>query len=234
VAKRVYDIYRELDGTTRYVDNLLAESPEEAICRARRQYGKDITIVDASAACCRRVFTFSPDGGSAMKKDEVEVGKTYAAKISGEVVPVRIDKEHPRLKGWVATNEKTGEEVHIVSAQKLRGEWDEDATSSPEAGETTGGEPTPEGREEEAATDRTVAHESPMSGVDAAAKVLSEADEPLRVKEIYRRAEEAGYWRSDAQTPDRTLYSAILREMDKEGEDARFEKAGRGLFTVKD
>ena len=169
-----------------------------------------------------------------MKKDEVETGKTYAAKISGEVVPVRIEKEHPRLKGWLATNEKTGEEVHIVSAQKLRGEWDEDATSSPEAGETEGGEATPEEGDKEAATDRTVAHGSPMSGVDAAAKVLAEAEEPLRVKEIYRRAEEAGYWRSDAKTPDRTLYSAILREMDNEGEDARFEKAGRGLFTVKD
>ncbi|MEF8788404.1 MAG: winged helix-turn-helix domain-containing protein [Planctomycetota bacterium] len=169
-----------------------------------------------------------------MKKNEVEAGRTYAAKISGEVVPVRIEKEHPRLKGWLATNEKTDEEVHIVSAQKLRGVWDEGATSSPEAGETTGGEPTPEDDTEDGTTDRTVAHESPMSGVDAAAKVLEEADEPLRVKEIYRRAEEAGYWRSDAKTPDRTLYSAILREMDKEGDDARFEKAGRGLFTVKD
>ena len=234
MARRMYDIYREQNGTTRYLDQLLADSHDQAARMARRRFGKNVTIVDASAAQRGRVFTFSPDGGSAMKKDEVEVGKTYAAKISGEVVPVRIEKEHPRLKGWVATNEKTDEEVHIVSAQKLRGVWDESATSSPEAGETTGGEPTPEEGEKEAATDRTVAHESPMSGVDAAAKVLQEADEPLRVKEIYRRAEEAGYWQSDAKTPDRTLYSAILREMDKEGEDARFEKAGRGLFTVKD
>ena len=126
-------------------------------------------------------------------------------------LPVRIEKEHPRLKGWVATNEKTGEEVHIVSAQKLRGEWNEDATSSPEAGETQDGELTPEEGDEEAATDRTVAHESPMSGVDAAAKVLAEADEPLRVKENYRRAEEVGYWRSDAKTPDRTLREGRLR-----------------------
>ena len=73
--------------------------------------------------------------------------------------------------------------------------------------------------------------EKTMSGIDAAAKVLEEADEPLRCKEIVERAFEAGYWASDGKTPDRTIYSAILREMKTKGEDARFEKVGRGLFA---
>jgi len=70
-----------------------------------------------------------------------------------------------------------------------------------------------------------------VSGIDAAAKVLEEADEPLRCKEIVERAFEAGYWASDGQTPDRTIYSAILREMKTKGDESRFEKVGRGLFA---
>ena len=76
--------------------------------------------------------------------------------------------------------------------------------------------------------------EKTMSGIDAAAKVLEEADEPLRCKEIVERAFEAGYWQSDGQTPDRTIYSAILREMKTKGKDARFEKVDRGLFALRD
>lgn len=56
-----------------------------------------------------------------MKKDEVAIGRTYLAKVSDKVVPVRIDAEHPR-QGWFATNQVTGKRVHIKSAQRLRRE----------------------------------------------------------------------------------------------------------------
>jgi hypothetical protein len=43
-----------------------------------------------------------------------------------------------------------------------------------------------------------------------------------------------GYWSSpNGQTPAATLYSAILREINTKGKDARFKKADRGLFAVK-
>lgn len=54
-----------------------------------------------------------------MRKAEVEIGGTYTAKISGNVVPVKILRESP-YGGWEAKNTKTGRTVRIKSAQKLR------------------------------------------------------------------------------------------------------------------
>lgn len=42
-----------------------------------------------------------------------------------------------------------------------------------------------------------------------------------------------GYWTSPGgATPWATLYSALLRELQKKGPDARFVKADRGQFTL--
>ena len=55
-----------------------------------------------------------------MKKADVKLGKTYTAKVSNRIVPVRIDAVHS-VGGWVATNLKTNKKVRIKSAQLLRG-----------------------------------------------------------------------------------------------------------------
>lgn len=54
-----------------------------------------------------------------MKKSQVEIGKVYAAKISGKIQPVRITGVN-QYGGWNGRNETTGREIHIKSAQKLR------------------------------------------------------------------------------------------------------------------
>ena len=56
-----------------------------------------------------------------MTKDEVAIGRTYLAKVSDKLVPVRIDAEHPR-QGWFGTNQVTNKRVPIKSAQRLRRE----------------------------------------------------------------------------------------------------------------
>ena len=71
-----------------------------------------------------------------------------------------------------------------------------------------------------------------LSGLDAAAKVLAEAGEPLSCKQMVERAFEKGYWQSDGKTPHATIYSAILREIQKKGDQARFRKADRGKFAL--
>src|SRR5207249_1359469 len=48
---------------------------------------------------------------------------TYLAKVSGEVVPVRIREEKwkgDKHTGWVGVNTLTGRSVYIKSAQRLR------------------------------------------------------------------------------------------------------------------
>ena len=58
-----------------------------------------------------------------MKKSEVKIGKTYTAKVSGFVVPVRIESESPH-GGWLGRNILTKREVRIRSAARLRREID--------------------------------------------------------------------------------------------------------------
>ena len=57
-----------------------------------------------------------------MKKATIQLHKVYAAKVSGAVVPVRLDKENSH-GGWDGTNMKTKKQVRIKSAQRLRGLW---------------------------------------------------------------------------------------------------------------
>ncbi|MCL4198916.1 MAG: hypothetical protein KJZ69_15620 [Phycisphaerales bacterium] len=56
-----------------------------------------------------------------MKKDQVRIGGTYTAKVSGKIAKVRIDAES-KHGGWDATNVETKKKVRIKSAQRLRSE----------------------------------------------------------------------------------------------------------------
>jgi hypothetical protein len=72
-----------------------------------------------------------------------------------------------------------------------------------------------------------------LSAIDAAAKVLGESKEPLSTKQLVEAMSAKGYWTSPGgKTPHATLYSAILREINSQGKDARFKKTERGRFTL--
>ena len=72
----------------------------------------------------------------------------------------------------------------------------------------------------------------PMSGLDAAAKVLSQAKEPMSAKQIVEAAIGKGLWQSKGATPHATIYSAMIREIAAKGKDARFKKVDRGRFAA--
>src|SRR5262245_60553771 len=75
--------------------------------------------------------------------------------------------------------------------------------------------------------------DSKMSCLDAAAKVLGESKEPLTTKEMIEKMATKKYWISPGgKTPAATLYSAILREINAKGKEARFKKTERGHFTL--
>jgi hypothetical protein len=72
------------------------------------------------------------------------------------------------------------------------------------------------------------------SALDAAAKLLAASKEPMTTKEMIDSLAAKGIWKSPGgKTPDRTLYSAILREIGTKGKDARFKKTERGKFAAK-
>ena len=72
-----------------------------------------------------------------------------------------------------------------------------------------------------------------VSALDAAAQVLGKAEQPMRAQELIAAMAEQGLWKSPAgKTPHATLYAAILREIGKKGDAARFQKVDRGLFEI--
>ena len=71
------------------------------------------------------------------------------------------------------------------------------------------------------------------SALDAAAKVLGESSDPLTTKEMIDAMQAKGYWKSPGgKTPDRTLYSAILREIGTKKGESRFRKTTKGHFAA--
>ena len=200
-----------------------------------------------------------------MKKDEVRIGGVYAARVSDKMASVRLESENPH-GGWNGTNLKTGKQVRIKSAGRLRCLWDDylgrgEAALAPEEPEAS---PPAEGqaprratgakgakkakREAKATKAKKGARHAPVdgdgalpalrslgkggSGLDAAAKVLEEAGEPLSCKAIVERALEKGYWKTGGKTPAATVYAAVIREIAKKGDAARFRKVARGKFTL--
>jgi hypothetical protein len=71
-----------------------------------------------------------------------------------------------------------------------------------------------------------------LSGLDAAAKVLASAKEPLGCGEIVERILEAKLWKTGGKTPAATINAAMLREIKGKGKEARFKKVGRGKFAA--
>jgi hypothetical protein len=57
--------------------------------------------------------------GTAMKKQDVQIGSTYIAKVSGVLATVRLTGTSP-YGGWYAVNLATGRQIRIRSAARLR------------------------------------------------------------------------------------------------------------------
>ncbi len=72
-----------------------------------------------------------------------------------------------------------------------------------------------------------------LSALDAAAKVLSASEVPMRSAEMIAAMERKGLWTSPGgKTPEATLYAAIIREIAAKGTKARFKKHERGVFVA--
>lgn len=91
-----------------------------------------------------------------------------------------------------------------------------------------------------AASERAIAKSQPSGKkkskkagcLHATVQVLEEADEPLTCKQVMERILERGLWTTKGRTPAATLYSAMLREIQRKGTDARFVLAERGKFAL--
>ncbi|MBI5866105.1 MAG: winged helix-turn-helix domain-containing protein [Planctomycetes bacterium] len=78
---------------------------------------------------------------------------------------------------------------------------------------------------------KTPANDRPLSGLDAAAKVLADVGQPMRARELVNTMIERGLWKSGGKTPWATIYAAVIREIAAKGKASRFRKTDRGLFA---
>ena len=195
------------------------------------------------------------------KARKVALGHVYSVAVGGSYLPVRADKElgHGRYEGTVLRPDGKDQTIKF-SSDRVRGDgqpedqWREAQEAGKQERQTQAlqtaaevaskvlGVPVgivpPKGNATKAAgmpkpRKKTERADGTMSGLDAAAKVLADAGEPLGCKTIVERAIEKGYWKTGGKTPAATVYAAILREIQKKGDAARFAKADRGMFTLK-
>ncbi|MEZ6068636.1 MAG: winged helix-turn-helix domain-containing protein [Planctomycetaceae bacterium] len=83
------------------------------------------------------------------------------------------------------------------------------------------------------ASTKAKAEPKKLSQMAAAEKVLATAKEPMNCKAIVEAMAKKKLWSSPAgKTPEATLYAALLRHTRDKGTEARFAKAGPGLFTI--
>jgi hypothetical protein len=72
-----------------------------------------------------------------------------------------------------------------------------------------------------------------LSALAAAAKVLGETKKALSAQEMIDAMTAKGYWTSPhGKTPSATLYAALTREIKTKGDQARFQKASPGHFSL--
>jgi len=79
------------------------------------------------------------------------------------------------------------------------------------------------------------AQEKRPSGLDAAAKVLAEAGQPMSCNELVKAMLEKSYWQTNGKTPAATIYAALIRHIAaavQKCRKSRFRKVERGKFTL--
>jgi len=179
-----------------------------------------------------------------MDREEIEVGGTYTCRIGRNTVVVRVTAARPDI-GWTVETE-AGRHMAVLDPRRFLAYRaqpaptppteapsapethapDEDATNA--AGPATG---APAGQDE------ATAGEPPAktSLVGAAILLMKEANAPMRCMDLVKKAAERGLWspKRGGKTPERTLYAAIEREIEKKGDASRFRKIERGLFALR-
>lgn len=173
-----------------------------------------------------------------MKLENIKVGSVYDIKVGNNTSAVRIMK--PLASGgWEAVTLTTQKTLVIKSASRIVGPHNPKADKQPKARKTPNtGKPGPQGAKQRAAKvldQISVPLDKRLSALDAAAKVLAEAKEPLNCKQMIEAMMAKDYWQPSqgGKTPANTLHAAIGTEIKKKGDQSRFEKVGRGLFGLR-
>ena len=153
---------------------------------------------------------------SKKNKKSGRVGASKKASKKIEAVEVKVATEAQATDQIAAEDQATIEKV-LGKEPKAKGK------KAPKE-QPAAVEPTAKVRKKAGRKDGT------MSGLDAAAKILADAKEPMGCTDIVEKALASGMWKTKGETPAATIYAAVIREIAAKGKESRFRKAGRGLF----
>jgi hypothetical protein len=142
-----------------------------------------------------------------MNANEIIVGKKYAVKVGRNEIEVTVTEKTER--GWQVAS-ASGRVFPVNSSERFV-----KCLEQPE-------EPKPQ----------QSAPKSKLSMLDAAAEILKGASYPMSAKELIVAMEEAELWKSGrGLTPANSLSAALNREISLK-ENPRFQKTGKGMFTL--
>jgi len=163
-----------------------------------------------------------------MKLENVKVGETYTLKVGKNLVAVTV--KDVDAKGKITVTTAGGKAITVADVARLTAKQAAHGVpgkaAAPKTTKTTSGRNVGQ-------KGATQAKEKRVGLVDAAILVLHEAgNKPMNVKEIIEVVLAKKLWTTTGKTPGATLYSCILREIQKKGADARFKKVARGQFAL--
>jgi hypothetical protein len=163
-----------------------------------------------------------------------EVALPEPAAVEGAAASVEATTEHLAVEGEGTEATAEGTTPDAAPPQSVGVTPDAAATGTETATQTGKGKKGRKPRASKVKAGEGDAATKKLSALDAAAKVLGEAGQPMGCKEMIAAMAAKGYWSSPAgRTPEATLYSAILRELTTKGDQARFVKAQRGQFALR-
>ena len=158
--------------------------------------------------------------------------KTTSKRVTAKAAPKKTPaKKTPRMSASAARAEGAAKTKRARQAKSVP--QDHEVPSPKEIANDANLEAYAKSKAPKQPRSKKTASERKPSGLDLAAKVLAEAGEPLAAQAIAERAIAAG-WTTSGKTPHATLYAAIIREISKKGDAARFKKTDRGLFVAAD
>ena len=168
-----------------------------------------------------------------MKLENVKVGETYTLAVGKNAVQVTVMNVDE--KGKISVMTAGGKTITVADAGRLTVHHT-NAAQAAKGAKTKAPTPKPT----KAARGRDVgqqgapqAKEKRVGLVDAAILVLHEAgNKPMNVKHIVEAVLAKKLWSTSGKTPAATLYSSILRDIQKKGPEARFKKVDRGQFAL--
>jgi len=160
-----------------------------------------------------------------MKLENVKVGETYTLKVGKNLVAVTV--KDVDANGKITVVGSSGKAMTVADAARLapaahgaRGKAAAPKATKVARGRNVGDTGAPQAKEKR------------LGLVDAAIQVMKAAGKPMNCQEVVKAILEQKLWESAGKTPAATLYSSILRDIQKKGAEARFKKVERGQFAL--